>query len=165
MAIKTNLASLVEYPIDEQLRKLHEELRQIRSEAISSGQFGGSRMALATYVACENALALAAETVFEQLQQLIKTDMSDTRQELIGEAKDSFMKEFSRFKDKIEQAQQQNSGSYYQAVPIDKLIQTYLARVDTLCVSVLNERKRFRKNEIFHIFKCVLSMVSRFFKS
>lgn len=164
MNIQTRVASLVKFPIEQHLGKLNEELAQVRSVAITNEQFGGSRMALATRAACEKALAGAAEIVLEQLKQVIESDESDIRNELAAEAKDAFMTEFSRFRANIEQEQERNSGSCFQEIPVNKLTETYLAKVDVFCASVLERRKQARKNTIFRFIKWVISTISGLFK-
>ena len=155
-----NVASLLAFPIDQHLSTLNEELRQIRTEAIEHGQFGGSRMALATRATCEKSLARAAEIILEQLIQSIESNDQDMRDELSAEAKDIFMMELSRFNSRIEQVQRENSGSYFQVISLNNLTVTYLARIEAFCVSAQGNRRNVCKQKIFNFIKWVSSTIS-----
>ena len=45
--MQTSVNLLFVFQIDQHLSRLHNKLREIRADAISNGQFSGSRMALA----------------------------------------------------------------------------------------------------------------------
>lgn len=132
MTVRNIVAPLIAPVVDGCLVDLNSQLREIRSSFVAHGQSGSSRMALSVREACEASVRSMAESIAAVFEQVLDAGRISTSEGSEAEAKDAFMSELSAAAARVEAFQRDNSGQYFQPIPVTTLSNGGLATISNL---------------------------------